>query len=100
MGRMSSTSAEIVVSTQGFYLELHSGSSDMSKTELNEDQRSILKALHKLAEPSGCKAIGEASDLNWRSVMGKMRGLSSMGLVESPEKGKYVISEKGKEAIS
>ena len=72
----------------------------MSKTELNEDQRSILKALYKLAEPSGCKSIGEASELSWRSVMGKMRGLSSKWLVESPEKGKYVISEKGKEEIS
>ena len=72
----------------------------MSKTELNEDQRNILKALYDLAEPSGCKAIGDASQLNWRSVMGKMRGLSSQGLVESPEKGKYVISEKGVKEIS
>jgi predicted transcriptional regulator len=29
-----------------------------------------------------------------------MRGLSSQGLVEKPEKGKYIISEKGKEEIS
>lgn len=72
----------------------------MSKTELNEDQRTILKALYNLAEPSGCKVIGDAADLNWRSVMGKMRGLSSQGLVESPEKGKYVISEKGVKVIS
>ena len=67
---------------------------------MNEEQRSILKALYNLAEPSGCKAIGGASDLSWRSVMGKMRGLKGKGLVESPEKGKYVISEKGKEVIS
>ena len=91
---------EIVVSTQGFNLGIPSGALDMSKTELNEEQRGILKALYNLAEPSGCKAIGEASQLNWRSVMGKMRGLSSQGLVEKPEKGKYVISEKGKEVIS
>ena len=67
---------------------------------MNEDQRIILKALYNLAEPSGCKAIGEASDLSWRSVMGKMRGLSSKGFVESPEKGKYILSEKGMKVIS
>jgi len=89
-----------VVSTIGFYFVLQSGVLEMSKTELNEEQRSILKALYKLAEPSGCKAIGDASQLNWRSVMGKMRRLSSQGLVEKPEKGKYVISEKGKGVIS
>ncbi len=69
-------------------------------TELTQEQAEILKALDALNEPSGCKAIGEKADMPWRSVMGKMRGLSKEGLVESPEKGKYVISEKGKNLIS
>jgi predicted transcriptional regulator len=68
--------------------------------ELNEDQKQILTALNTLTEPAGCKEIGEAADMPWRSVMGKLRGLKKEGLVKSPVKSKYVISEKGKEAIS
>lgn len=68
--------------------------------ELNEDEKQILTALNTLTEPAGCKEIGEVADMPWRSVMGKLRGLKKEGLVESPVKSKYVISEKGKEAIS
>ena len=68
--------------------------------ELTEEQSKILKALNTLTEPAGCKAIGEAADMPWRSVMGKMRGLKKEELVESPDKGVYIISEKGKAAIS
>ena len=58
-----------------------------------------MKALNTLTEPAGCKVIGEAADMPWRSVMAKLRGLKKEELVESPEKGKYVISEKGKQLI-
>lgn len=63
---------------------------------LNEDQIAILKALSTMTEPAGCKAIGEAANMPWRSVMAKLRGLKKGDYVESPEKGKYIISEKGK----
>jgi len=63
---------------------------------LNEDQIVILKALSTMTEPAGCKAIGEAANMPWRSVMAKLRGLKKGDYVESPEKGKYIISEKGK----
>lgn len=68
--------------------------------ELTEEQKQILKALKSFTEPAGCKEIGEAADMPWRSVMGKLRGLSGEELVESPVKGKYVITEKGRKAIS
>jgi predicted transcriptional regulator len=67
--------------------------------ELTDEQKDILKALSTLSEPAGCKEIGEAADMPWRSVMAKIRGLKKEELVESPEQGKYVISEKGKQAI-
>ena len=67
--------------------------------ELTDEQKAILKALTTLNEPAGCKMIGEAADMPWRSVMGKMRGLKKEELVDSPEKGKYVITEKGKSAL-
>jgi predicted transcriptional regulator len=68
--------------------------------ELTEEQVKILKALDTLTEPAGCKVIGEAADLPWRSVMAKLRGLKKEELVESPEKGKYIISAKGKKSIN
>lgn len=68
-------------------------------TDLTEEQKAILLALNSLTEPAGCKVIGEAADMPWRSVMAKLRGLRKEDLVESPEKGKYVISDKGKASI-
>lgn len=75
-------------------------SDSVEQVELTEEQKAILKALDTLTEPAGCKVIGEQADMPWRSVMGKMRGLKKDGLVDSPVKGKYVISEKGKSAIA
>jgi len=34
-----------------------------------------------------------AADIPWRMFMAKLRGLRKEELVESPEKGKYVISD-------
>ena len=65
-------------------------------SDMNEDQIAILKALSTMTEPAGCKEIGEAANMPWRSVMAKLRGLKKGDYVESPEKGKYIISEKGK----
>jgi len=67
--------------------------------DLTDDQKKILTAMNTLTEPTGCKEIGEAADMNWRSVMGKLRGLKKDELVENPDKGVYTITEKGKHAI-
>ena len=69
-------------------------------SELAEEQRGILKALAGMSEPAGCKVIGEASDIPWRTVMAKLRGLNKEGYVESPVSGKYVITDKGKEEVA
>jgi len=66
--------------------------------ELGEEQKGILKALTQLTEPAGCKVIGETAEIPWRTVMAKLRGLKKEGYVESPVKGKYVITEKGRAA--
>lgn len=67
--------------------------------ELTDEQSKILKALDTLTEPAGCKVIGETAGMPWRTVMAKLRGLKKEELVESPDKGVYIISEKGKAAI-
>jgi len=66
--------------------------------ELGEEQKGILRALTQLTDPAGCKVIGEKAGIPWRTVMAKLRGLKKEGYVESPVKGKYVITEKGREA--
>ena len=68
--------------------------------DLSEEQKAILRALDTLTKPAGCKVIGEAADMPWRSVMAKLRGLKKQEMVESPEKGMYVISDKGRSAIA
>ena len=68
--------------------------------ELGSEQKDILKALTQLTEPSGCKVIGEEAGIPWLKVVGKLRGLKKEGYVETPVKGKYVITEKGREAVS
>lgn len=67
---------------------------------LNEEQKTILKTLTKLEEPAGCKVIGENAGIPWRTVMGKLRGLRKDGYVESPVKGKYIITDKGRAAVA
>jgi len=69
-------------------------------SDLTEEQATILRALNTLTKPAGCKVIGEAADMPWRTVMAKLRGLKKEEYVESPEKGKYIISEKGRATIS
>lgn len=67
---------------------------------LSEEQKSILNALTKLEEPAGCKVIGEYAGIPWRTVMGKLRGLRKDGYVESPVKGKYIITDRGRVALA
>ncbi len=69
-------------------------------SELVEEQKDILKALTQLTEPAGCKAIGDKAGIPWRTVMAKLRGLKKEGYVESPVKGKYIITDKGREAVA
>ena len=66
---------------------------------LGDEEKAILKALDELKEPAGCQTIGEKAGIDWRRVMGKLRGLSKGGYVESPVKGKYVITTKGKQTL-
>jgi len=68
-------------------------------SELTDEQKGILKALTSMKDPAGCKEIGEKSGIPWRTVMAKLRGLKTEGLVESPVEGKYVITAKGKKSV-
>ncbi|HOK23610.1 MAG TPA: hypothetical protein PKU94_00125 [Candidatus Hydrothermia bacterium] len=59
-------------------------------------EKKILAVLKGASKPMGCADIAKASGIDVHQVMGKLRGMKARGLVESPEKGKYVVSEAGK----
>ncbi len=67
---------------------------------LDDTGKAILKALAEFTEPAGCKQIAEKVGLDVRKVTAKLRSLLKNGYVERPTKGKYVITEKGREVIS
>ena len=68
--------------------------------ELDEVGKAILEALAGTEEPAGCGEIAKKARLSTPKVVGKLRGLLKQGLVERPVKGKYVITEAGKTALS
>ena len=63
---------------------------------VDEVQERVLKALIKLNKPSGCGDIGKVAGLMVPVVAGKIQGLSTEGYVQSPVKGKYIVTDKGK----
>jgi len=67
---------------------------------LDDTAKAILKALAEFSEPAGCKEIAEKAGLDVRKVTGKLRSLLKNGYVERPVKGKYVITDKGREAVA
>ncbi len=67
---------------------------------LDDTGRAILEALATFTEPAGCKEIATKAGLDTRKVMGKLRSLLNHGYVDRPVKGKYVITDKGREAVS
>ncbi len=68
-------------------------------SELDEVDIQILKAMKELGRLAAPKEIGEHAGIDARRVAAKMRKLKRLGYVESPEKGKYVITEQGIQAL-
>jgi predicted transcriptional regulator len=66
---------------------------------LDEVDIQILKAMKEIGRPAAPKEIGEHAGIDARRVAAKMRKLKRLGYVDSPEKGKYVITEEGVRAL-
>ena len=64
-------------------------------TRLDEVDLQILKAMKEIGRPAAPKEIGEYAGIDARRVAAKMRKLKRLGYVDSPEKGKYVITDEG-----
>ncbi|MEO0199102.1 MAG: winged helix-turn-helix domain-containing protein [candidate division WOR-3 bacterium] len=70
------------------------------KNEGQDDTiKKILEILKNATNPMGCAEIGKAAGLSTNQVMAKLRSMKTKGLVESSEKGKYVITEAGRKYI-
>ncbi len=68
-------------------------------TGLTEEQKKILSALAGRNEPSGCKDIAQLTGLSSQAVSCRLRSLKSKGYVDSPAKGKYVITDAGRAEV-
>lgn len=66
---------------------------------LSPVKRLVLETMWILDKPAKAKEIAEEIGLGFPSVMMHIIGLMRMGYVKAPQKGQYVITEKGKRAL-
>ncbi len=67
---------------------------------LSDNQRQVLEALAKSAEPCGSKDIAAATTLEAKQVSCQITALKKKGFVDSPVRCKYEITEDGKSALN
>jgi len=67
--------------------------------KLSPVKRLVLEIMWVLDKPAKAVEIAEEVGLGFPPVMMHIIGLTKMGYVTSPEKGRYVITEKGKGAF-
>src|SRR5665647_9605 len=59
----------------------------------------ILETMLLNAKPMKAIQIAKETKKEFQPVMGHLLGLTKMGYIALPEKGQYVITEKGKKAL-
>jgi Mn-dependent DtxR family transcriptional regulator len=70
-----------------------------SKTALTEEAKAILKTLAESDAPLANKQIATLSGLDSKKVTATMKKLKTQGLVDSPARCKYGITQDGKENL-
>jgi hypothetical protein len=71
----------------------------MQQMDLTPIKREILETMLSNDKPARAAQIAKESGKKFPPVMMHLIGLTRMGYANSPEKGQYVITEKGKEAL-
>jgi predicted transcriptional regulator len=66
---------------------------------IDSDQQKILETLAGLEKPSANKAVAEKTGLDSKVVSKNMKKLKDKGLVDSPVRCKYSITEEGKKEL-
>ncbi len=66
---------------------------------MEDMNKAILKALAEIGRAASSKEIAEKLGVPTSKVSCRLAPLKRKGLIESPEKGKWIITEEGKKAI-
>ena len=69
-------------------------------TELTGEQKKILEALAGAEAPWGSKEIVAATGLDKKLLSNKIAAMKKAGLVDSPVRCKYGVTEAGRKAIT
>ncbi len=69
------------------------------KVGLSDDQKKVLEAMGKHGEPCASKDIATATGLDAKVVSCKLSDLKKKGLVDSPERCRYGLTEEGRTAM-
>ncbi len=64
--------------------------------KLTEEQEKVLKAIAAMEGPVTSKEISEATGLNTKAISCRIQSLKKKGLVESPVRCKYEVTDSGK----
>jgi len=67
---------------------------------LTEPQRQLLKALADHREACGSKELAAVSGLEAKQINSQLSALKKKGLIASPARCKYEITQEGKKAIA
>lgn len=66
---------------------------------LTGEQKQILEAMAESAEPCGSKDIAAATGLESKAISCRITAMKKKGLVDSPVRCKYVITDDGRSAL-
>lgn len=80
--------------------EINMSGSGTKEKPLTDEQVKILKALADTDGPCGSKDISAATGLEAKVVSSRITALKKKGLVESPVRCKYTVTDEGKTAIN
>lgn len=66
---------------------------------MNDDQKAILEAIAKSEAPCAGKEVAAALGMEPKAVSTKIAALKKKGLVDSPVRCKYGITDEGRAAL-
>lgn len=71
-----------------------------NELKLTDEQKQVLEAIAKSAQPCGSKDISAVTGLEPKAVSCRVTALKKKGLVNSPVRCKYAVTEEGRTALS
>lgn len=66
---------------------------------LTDEQKQILKAMAGIQKPCGSKEIAAATGLDSKAISSQITAMKKVGLVDSPVRCKYGITDDGQAAL-